>query len=115
MVIKLGLSEDQVKTIEALSRKHCTAMIRLDADLKIAHLEMQELLGSGASDSDIKSKAKAVSSLRRKIEDAQLDHMLECRKQLTAEQQKKLKSACPMMHGPGMMDCRPGGQCQPAE
>lgn len=111
MAKELGLSEDQVKKIDALALKHRTEMIKMTADLKIAHLEMQDLMGSSASDSDIKSKAKAVSALRQKIEDAQLTHMLDCRKLLTAEQQKKMKAMCAPMRGQGMMDCQPGGQC----
>ncbi len=112
MAKELGLSEDQVRKIDALVSKHRTAMIKIGADLKIACLEMQDLMGSSAGDSEIKGKAKAVSTLRQKIEEARLTHVLDCRKILTAEQQKKMKTACGPMHGRGMMGgCHSGQDC----
>ncbi|MCU0605994.1 MAG: Spy/CpxP family protein refolding chaperone [Candidatus Edwardsbacteria bacterium] len=112
MAKKLGLSEDQVKNIDDLASKHRTAMIKMEADLKIACMEMQDLMDSNAGDSGIKGKAKAISVLRQKIEDARLSHMLDCRKILTAEQQKKMKTVCGPMYGHGMMGgCHSGHDC----
>ena len=114
IVKELGLTDDQANKIDDLTLKHRTAMIKMEADLKIAHLEMQDMAESDAGDSDIKNKSKAIGSLRQKIEDARLEHMLGIRKLLSAEQQKKLKSLRPMMRKQRMMmDCCPEGQETP--
>lgn len=90
-VKELGLTEKQAEQIEGLSLNHRKAVIKLEADLKIAELEMRSLMDGDPSDSDVRKRAKAVSQLREKMHEMGIEHMLAVRKALTPEQQKKLK------------------------
>jgi Spy/CpxP family protein refolding chaperone len=102
-VKELGLSEQQTQKIDDLSLNHRKNAIKLQADLKIAELEMRSLMGGDPSDSDVRKKAKAVSQLREKLHETRIEHMLALRKVLTPEQQKKLKDMKPGMGQRRMM------------
>jgi len=92
MVVKeLGLSEAQSKQIDDLSLKHRKDIVKLEADIKIAEMDLWNLIGDNGSEADIRKKAKELSQLREKIQEMRIDHMLSLRKILTSEQQKKLK------------------------
>ncbi len=98
----LALSDKQQKDIEDLTVKHHKEMIKLDADLKILRVDMHQLIEDNGSDSDIRAQAKKVSQLKQKMSDAMLDHMLDLRRILTPDQQKKLQEVR-KSKGPGQM------------
>ena len=112
VVKELGLTDKQSDDIDALSTKNRKEMIKTGADLKIKQMEMMDLVGDNAKDSEIKAKSKEVFQLREKMHDAKIEHMLAIRKILTEEQQAKLKAMKGKMraHRNMMMDC-PGGDC----
>jgi Spy/CpxP family protein refolding chaperone len=92
MVIKeLGLTDKQTEQIDGLSLNHRKAVIKLEADLKIAEIEFRDMMEGNPSEADVRKKAKALSQLKEKLQDLRLDHMLAVRKVLTPEQQKKLQ------------------------
>lgn len=103
MAKELGLTEKQTEQIKALALNHRKAVIKLEADLKIAELEMRSLMDGDPSDADVRKRAKAVSQLREKLHEMRIEHMLAVRKVLTPEQQKKLREIRPGGRGLKMM------------
>ena len=98
----LALTDKQVSDIDDLTTKHQKDMVKLDADLKIMRIDMRQLIENNAADKDIRDKSKQVSQLKQKMHDAMLEHMLDLRRVLTADQQKKLKEL-KQPHGRGGM------------
>lgn len=93
---EIGLTEDQAKKIDALATAHRKEMIKLEADLKIAKLELDDLMDNMDSETAVRKKAQEVSKLQEKIYTSRIEHRLAMNKILTAEQQKKLKSSRPL-------------------
>ncbi len=118
MVVKeLGLSDKQAEQIDDLTLKHRKSVVRLEADLKIAEMDFQDLMEGDPSESEIRKKAKDMSQLRERMQDLRIDHMLAVRRVLTPEQQKKLKELKPSRRQHRMMMDRGGCQgmpCPPA-
>lgn len=99
---KIGLSEEQKKKVTPLHNEMQKKQIRFQADLKIAHMEMKEIMEP--KDFDIE---KAIA-LSKKIEELKTAHhldmlktMKEVRSIFTEEQYKKLKAMMPMGMGAG--------------
>jgi Spy/CpxP family protein refolding chaperone len=92
VVKNLGLTADQTGKIEQLALKHRKEMVKLQADIKIARMDLQDLMENAASDTDIRKKANELKLLSNKEDDARIEHLLEVRKVLTPDQQKKLKA-----------------------
>jgi Spy/CpxP family protein refolding chaperone len=97
---KIGLSEEQKKKVTPLHQEMQKKQIRFQADLKIAQLEMKEIMEP--KDFDIE-KAKAAM---KKTEDIKTAHHLEMLKAMkevrsvfTDEQYKKMKELMPMNMG----------------
>jgi len=88
----LGLTAEQTEKIDQLALKHRKDMVKLEADMKISRMEYQDLLENNASDSEIRKKSGEMKALMNKLHDAKTEHLLELRKVLTADQQKKLKA-----------------------
>lgn len=94
---KIGLSEDQKKKVTPIHSEMQKKQIRFQADLKIAMLEMKEIMEPKDFDID---KAIAAS---KKMEDLKTAHHLEMLKAMkevrsvfTEEQYKKMKTMMPM-------------------
>ena len=92
MVKNLGLTAEQSEKIDQLSLKHRKEMVKLEAEMKIARMEYQDILEDNASDGDIRKKSGEMKALMNKLHDIKTEHLLELRKVLTADQQKKLKA-----------------------
>ena len=92
VVKNLGLTAEQTEKIDQIALKHRKEMVKLQADMKIAHMEYQDIMEGNATDGEIRKKSGEMKSLMNKLHDAKTEHMLEVRKVLTAEQQKKLKA-----------------------
>ncbi len=88
----LGLSAEQTEKIDQLSLKHRKEMVKLEAEMKIARMEYQDIMEGNATDSEIRKKSGEMKALMNKLHDAKTEHLLELRKVLTADQQKKLKA-----------------------
>jgi Spy/CpxP family protein refolding chaperone len=91
-VKELGLTSEQAEKIDQLSLKHRKEMVKLQAELKIVRMDLQNLIEDNASDADIRKKSNEVKLLNDKEHEARTEHMLEVRRVLSAEQQKKLKN-----------------------
>jgi len=98
----IGLSEEQTKKITPLHNQMQKKQIRFQADLKIAQLEMKEIMEP--KDFDIE-KAKAATNKMESMKSAHhlemLNTMKEVRSIFTEEQYKKMKSLMPMHMGAG--------------
>lgn len=97
---KIGLSEEQKKKMTPLHQEMQKKQIRFHADLKIAQLEMKEIMEP--KDFDIE-KAKAALKKIEEIKSAyhleMLKSMKEVRSVFTEEQHKKMRALMPMNKG----------------
>lgn len=88
---ELELSDQQVKGLKSIKMDFLKSRIKKDADLKIAHLELESLMDEEASLKEIETKLKAVGKLKT---DMKLSHIKAFRKAkalLTPEQLEKMK------------------------
>ncbi len=92
MAKEIGLTDEQVKKIDGMATAHRKEMIKTEADLKIANMELQDLFDEAGNEGAIRKKAAEVSKLQEKIYNSRIEHRLAVNKVLTAEQQKKMKS-----------------------
>jgi Spy/CpxP family protein refolding chaperone len=112
----LGLTDEQKAQIHQIMLDARKKNIDVEAKLKLANIELHELMGAEAPDQGkINAKISEVSQLREKIMRNHIESKLAVQKVLTPEQRKKAKTLRPMKHehmrhhfeGPGMM--RRGG------
>jgi Spy/CpxP family protein refolding chaperone len=88
----LGLTDDQAAKIEGLRADFKKARIQHQAAVKIAHLELAELMGAGTIDEKaVQLKVKQLGDLQAAGLKARVDHQLAVQKTLTPEQRAKLK------------------------
>ncbi|HAD82946.1 MAG: hypothetical protein A2509_11350 [Candidatus Edwardsbacteria bacterium RIFOXYD12_FULL_50_11] len=104
---EIGLTEAQAKKIDDMATAQRKETIKMNADLKIAKIELQDLFDEVGNEGAIRKKAAEVSKLQEKIYNARIEHRLAMNKVLTAEQQKKMKSIKPGMMKRAMVkdDC----------
>lgn len=97
---KMGLSDDQLAKLKPLHNEMQKKQARFKADLKIAELELMEIME--VKDFDLE-KASAATQKIEGIKTAHhlemLKHMKEIRSSLTDEQFSKMKKAMPMKAG----------------
>ncbi len=100
----LGLNDSQVARLEKLKSETQKALIQKQADMKVAQLELNELLQDAkAKRSDLESKAKKLEELRSDTRMTAFNAQLDARAVLTPEQLQKAKFAqCDGMQN-GMM------------
>jgi Spy/CpxP family protein refolding chaperone len=89
---EIGLSDEQIKKIDAMATAHRKEMIKTEADLKIANMDLQDLFDEAGNEGVVRKKAAEVSKLQEKMYNSRIEHRLAMNKVLTAEQQKKMKS-----------------------
>lgn len=89
---EIGLTDEQAKKIDAMATTHRKEMIKTEADLKIANMELQDLFDEVGNEGAIRKKASEVSKLQEKIYNSRIEHRLAMNKVLSADQQKKMKS-----------------------
>jgi len=90
---ELGLKPDQVAKLKAIHRDMKKSEIRFEADKKIAHMEMMEIME--VKDFDLQkaqAAAQKVSDLQRDHRMAMLKSMKEARSILTDDQFKKMRA-----------------------
>ncbi len=96
LVKEIGLTEAQVKKIDGMATAHRKEMIKTEADLKIAKLELQDLFDNMENETPSERRPRRFQNYRRRSTTARIEHRLAMHKVLTAEQQKKMKSLRPM-------------------
>lgn len=97
---KIGLSDDQLVKMKPLHRAMQKQQARFKADLKIAEIELMEIMD--VKDFDLEkavAAAKKVSDIKTAHHLEKLKAMKEIRTELTDEQFKKMKKIMPMHKG----------------
>ena len=88
----LNLTEEQKSQLEELKKEYRKEVIKIEADLKIAKIELKDLLSEkDADETAVLAKADEVSRLQNKLMKYRISHQLKTRKIYTEEQWKKLK------------------------
>jgi len=87
---ELGLTETQTAQLETLRSENLKARIELGAKLKIAAMELAELMKTQGNDDAVLQKAAEISALRNQMADLTIKHKLAVRNVFTAEQWKKV-------------------------
>jgi Spy/CpxP family protein refolding chaperone len=111
---ELGLTEEQLTTIQKKQFQTKKAAIELRSKIQIARLELRELIQSENPDvNTIKQKIEKIGELKSKLRFAKVQSRLEVRNTLTSEQLQKLKGLRQeqlkkRMHRRGLRDNLPG-------
>jgi Spy/CpxP family protein refolding chaperone len=104
---ELGLSDDQVKQLMQIFSQMMKARIKQRADIRIAELELGELLEADSVDmGQVEGKLKAIEGLRTTLQLSLIKAHEQAKGILTPEQRQKLErlhDRLPGMMGPGMM------------
>lgn len=97
----LGLSEEQINSLEDLAYTFRGQEITLRAQLETAQLELERAMHDSAANEQIVLKAaRKVADLQGQLFVLGAEHQLKVRKVLTTDQWKKLEAMRPP-HGPG--------------
>lgn len=89
MMDDLNLTTEQKDKLHDAMVAHQKEMIPLRADLKVAKIELREMIRGTESKSAIDAKVDAIGKLRTQIEKKRIDNQLAMRSILTPEQLKK--------------------------
>lgn len=89
---ELGLSAEQVNSLEQLRRDFQRESIRRDADMRIAQMDLDTLLSASTVDmAKVEAKIREIERLRADVRIARIRTIEKGKQQLTAEQRKKLQ------------------------
>ena len=97
---KMGLTDEQIKKITPIHREMQKKQARFKAELKIAEIELMEIME--VKDFDIEkanTAVKKIADIKTTHHLEMLKHMKEVRTILTEEQFKKMKKMMPMKMG----------------
>jgi Spy/CpxP family protein refolding chaperone len=90
---ELELTDKQVSALKTILSEQKKAMIRKQADIKIAETELHELLGQDVPDfAKAKSKLAQIATLKESLRAESLNNLEKSYKVLTAEQQKEFRA-----------------------
>lgn len=90
MMEELGLSDQQVQQLESLKLQHQMEMVQKQADLKMARLELKEIMMKDSIDEKAAlAKQDKISSVKAEIARMNLRYKIAAQKILTAEQLSK--------------------------
>lgn len=106
MCEQLNLTVDQQEKMHDLRVAHQKAMVPVQADLKLAHLELEELIRDSDTSKKLDAAIKNVNSLKASQYEKQIKHRLAIGKILTDEQ----KVFWQRYHRGRGMGRRPGGR-----
>lgn len=99
---ELGLSPEQVQALERLRADFQRQAIRGGADLRIAELELANLLNSDQADlAQVEARVREIERLRAELRLARIRTIEQGKAQLTPEQRAKLKSLSGRPHPSG--------------
>jgi Spy/CpxP family protein refolding chaperone len=100
---RLGLSDEQRKQLDDIRRRYSKDIIRLNADSKIAEIDLEALLReSEVNLSQVKEALKKVESAETQIRYLRIEALAEARKILSNEQKNSLKKLMEMSVAPRM-------------
>jgi uncharacterized membrane protein len=100
---KLGLNDEQIRKLDNIKRKYSKDIIKQDAEMKIAEIDLGALLKESEINlSEVKEALKKVESTETQIRYLRIMAFVEARKILTAEQKNSLKKLMEMRTAPGM-------------
>jgi Spy/CpxP family protein refolding chaperone len=100
---KLGLSDEQIKKLYEIKRKYSKDIIKQDAEMKIAEIDLGALLKESEINlSEVKEALKKVENIKTQIRYLRIMAFVEARKILTDEQKNRLKKLMEMRAAPGM-------------
>ncbi len=88
----LELTPDQINKMKDSKAAVQKKMIPLQADLKLARLELREMMRSDASKSALEAKVDEIGKIKSTMQKIRIGHTLELKSMLTDEQKKKLES-----------------------
>jgi Spy/CpxP family protein refolding chaperone len=110
---ELELTDNQRDRIRDLRTAHQKDMVKRRADLRIARIELRELIDSDADRAQIDAKIEQIGQLRTEMQKAQVGHRLEVKELLTPEQLEKLEDLRPVGKGfrQGRMGKTPKADC----
>jgi Spy/CpxP family protein refolding chaperone len=97
----LNLSDAQKEQLHQLRLDHQKKVIPLHADLKLAQLELDELVNTGADVKKIDAAIKKVNDVKSQLFELKVKHRLAFRNVLTDEQRKLLQK-CESDNHPGI-------------
>lgn len=110
---KLGLDEKQKNELTGIRDKYTKEIIRLDAESKIAEMDLNKLLGDSDIDlSKVKDAVKKTEDLQSQIRYLRIEAFTEARKVLTDEQKGKLKKLMEMPPMPMKKEGMKGGMME---
>ena len=99
---RLDLTAEQQKKIKSLRLETAKKAARIQADLKVARLELAGEMGKDTpSTAEVKARVKAVNEARGRMMESRVNMQLAMKKILTPEQQKKMQM---------LRSQRPGGR-----
>jgi len=99
---ELQLSEDQARQLRPIVFQAIKGAIRQGADLRLAELDLQELLASGPVDlAQVEGKLKAIEGLRTTLRLSLIKSHEQAKAVLTPEQRKKLEQLHDRLPGMG--------------
>ena len=100
---KLKLSDEQIKKLDNIKRKYSKDIIKQDAEMKIAEIDLGALLKESEINlSEVKEALKKVESTETQIRYLRIMAFVEARKILTDEQKNSLKKLMEMRGAPGI-------------
>jgi len=103
MMQALDLTDAQKEKFHALRTANAKAMAKLQANAKIAQIELREVTRQDApKTADVKTKVAAVNKVRGQIMEMRTLHGIEMKQVLTPEQRKKLETLKSQPRGRGM-------------
>jgi len=106
-LMDLNLDEQQRTSINEIKRKMMTDTIRRSADMRIAQIELRDLLQQDPVDMKaVEAKVKQLESMRTEMRLSHIKAREEIKAKLTPEQRKEFREMLeerPMMRGMGMM------------
>jgi Spy/CpxP family protein refolding chaperone len=115
----LDLDEQQKTSIGEIRSRMMKDTIKREADVRIAHLELKDLLAKDPVDMKaVEAKVRQAEGLKTEMKLSHLKALEEIKAKLTPEQRKKfreMKADGPMMGGMGMMQGRKCGMGMAAE
>lgn len=88
---KLKLTDEQIAKLDDIQKKYQKEVIGLRADLRLAQLELRDLVEKEASQKEIQKALNKVNNLRAKMLELHINKKLEIGKVLTDEQKKLLR------------------------
>lgn len=112
MIEQLDLSDEQAAEIHDMRIAHQKEIVPLKADLKLAQIELDELIQTGDPSKKLDAAIKKVNTLEGKLNELQIRHRVAVNNVLTDEQRAMMLK---MHHGCGMDPEKTGhysGKCK---